>query len=104
MFAMTGWIALFYADWWDGVCEEWGGAFSPGLSGVLVCDAGWDVGGTMDGVLSGGAGGGRYVARQEAVPWGMDADECAGVWGCGVSAGGWLAGGEWLRWFAGGWF
>ena len=56
----------------------------------------------MDGVLSGGAGGGRYVARQEAVPWGMDADECAGVWGCGVSAGGWLAGGEWLRWFAGG--
>ncbi len=42
----------------------------------------------MDGVLSGGAGGGRYVARQEAVPWGMDADECAGVWGCGVSAGG----------------
>ena len=72
-----------------------GEGLSPrGCPEFLVCDAGWDVGGTMDGVLSGGAGGGRYVARQEAVPWWMDADECAGVWGCGVSAGGWLAGGN----------
>ena len=64
------------------------GVFSPGLSGVLVCDAGGDLGVVLEGVLPGGAGRGRYVARQEAVPRWMDAGECAGVWGCGVSAGG----------------
>ncbi|WP_168355295.1 hypothetical protein, partial [Lepagella muris] len=63
---------------------------------VLVCDAGGDLGVVLEGVLSGGAGGGRYVARQEAVPRGMDAGECAGVWGCGVSAGGWLSEGWFL--------